>query len=80
VREPIGGGGGKKWSSQVEAAEFVFPKKFSKLFKPIFTQAFDWDAKEGNGTITLIFTPKPPASNNQGPASTIENIRLHKIR
>jgi hypothetical protein len=63
VREPIEGGGRKKWSSQIEAAEFVFPKKFSKILKPIFTQDFDWDAKEEDGTITIIFTPKPPASN-----------------
>jgi hypothetical protein len=66
VREPIEGGGKKKWSDHVEGTEFIFPKKYSKTLRPIFTQDFDWAAKEENGTITIIFTPKPPASNTQG--------------
>jgi hypothetical protein len=65
VRRSIEGGGKKKWSNQIEAMEFVFPKKFSKMLRPIFFQDFDWDAKEENGTITFIFAPKPSASNIQ---------------
>jgi hypothetical protein len=37
------------------------------MLKPIFEQDFDFDAKEENGTITIIFTPRPPEPNTQGP-------------
>jgi len=63
VRKPIGEGGKKKWDDQFEGKEFIFPKKYSKTLRPIFTQEFDWAAKEENGTITIIFTPRPPESN-----------------
>jgi hypothetical protein len=66
VRRSIEGGDKKERFSQLEDIEFVFPKEYSKMLKPIFYQDFDYDAKEENGTITFIFTPKLPAPNTQG--------------
>ena len=64
AREPIEKGGKGKWSDHIEATEYVFHKKYSKILRPLFTQDFEWDAKEENGTITIIFTPRPPAAHN----------------
>jgi hypothetical protein len=58
-------GGKKKWDDNVEAFGFVFPKKYSKILHPIFTQDFDWSAKEENGTITIIFTPTLNLANKE---------------
>ena len=51
--------------ANVEALEFVFPKKYSKILQPIFTRDFDWEAKEENGTITVIFTPTSKIANKE---------------
>ena len=58
-------GGKKKWDDNVEAFGFVFPKKYSKILQPIFTQDFNWEAKQENGTITVIFTPTSKTANKE---------------
>ncbi len=35
------------------------------MLKPIFTQDFDWDAKEEYGSIIVIFTPTSNIANKE---------------
>jgi hypothetical protein len=49
--------------SQLEDVEFVFPKEYNKMLRPIFYQDFDFDAKEENGVLTFILTPASKAPN-----------------
>jgi hypothetical protein len=35
------------------------------MLQPIFTQDFDWKAKQENGTITVIFTPTSKIANKE---------------
>ena len=40
--------------------EFIFDKKYNKMFKPVFSDLYyDFDAVEMNGIITFVLTPRP---------------------
>jgi hypothetical protein len=59
VRRPLkvkGGDAGKPFS-QEEDVEFVFPKEYNKMLRPIFYGDFDYEAREENGSLTFILTP-----------------------
>jgi hypothetical protein len=73
VRRPTEGVD-KKLFSSLEAIEFVFSKEYSKMLRPIFTQDYDYDVKEENGTITFILTPK--SSNQTSKKQAIENDQV----
>lgn len=57
VREPYEENGKKKFSVHYEDMEFIFPKEYSKMLRPIFSGDYDYDAKEQNGTFTFTLTP-----------------------
>ena len=59
VRRPLkveGEEAGKLYS-QLEDVEFVFPKEYNKMLRPIFNKDFDYEAREENGSLTFILTP-----------------------
>lgn len=59
VRRPLkveGEDFGKPYS-QEEDVEFVFPKEYNKMLRPIFYKDFDYEAREENGSLTFILTP-----------------------
>ena len=59
VRRPLkvkGEDSGKPYS-QEEDVEFVFPKEYNKMLRPIFYGDFDYEAREENGSLTFILTP-----------------------
>jgi hypothetical protein len=59
VRRPLkvkGEYSGKPYS-QEEDVEFVFPKEYNKMLRPIFYKDFDYEAREENGCLTFILTP-----------------------
>lgn len=40
--------------------EFIFDKEYNKIFNPVFSELrYDFDAKEENGIITFVLTPRP---------------------
>lgn len=40
--------------------EFIFDKEYNKIFNPVFGELrYDFDAKEENGIITFVLTPRP---------------------
>ena len=40
--------------------EFIFGKEYNKMFNPVFSELYyDFDAKEENGIITFVLTPRP---------------------
>ena len=43
--------------SQLEDIEFVFPKEYNKMLKPVFQGNYNYEAKEENGSLTFILTP-----------------------
>ncbi len=53
----IEGGATSKPCSQLEDVEFVFPKKYNKMLKPLFNGKYDYEAREENGSLTFILTP-----------------------
>ncbi len=59
VRRPVKveGEEARKLYSQLEDVEFVFPKEYNKMLRPIFSNDFDYEAREENGSLTFILTP-----------------------
>lgn len=43
--------------SQLEDIEFVFPKEYNKILKPVFYGNYNYEAREENGSLTFILTP-----------------------
>jgi len=70
VRRPLkikGVNTGKPFS-QLEDIEFVFPKEYNKMLKPVFYEDFDFDAKVENGMITLVLTPTSKSTSGSNSA------------
>jgi len=59
VREPYEENGRKRFGVHYEDVEFVFPKEYSKMLRPVFSGDYDYDAKEENGVFTFTLTPNP---------------------
>ncbi len=59
VRKPVSEASKKEWFSQLEDIEFVFPKEYSKILSPVFSEDFDFDARSDNGVLTFTLTPVP---------------------
>ena len=65
IRRPLkveGEDSGKPYS-QEEDVEFVFPKEYNKMLRPIFYRDFDYEAREENGSLTFILTPTKSSEN-----------------
>jgi hypothetical protein len=74
VREPYKDSNGRnRFSSSYEDMEFMFTKEYSKMFSPVFSGNYDFDAKEENGIITVILTP---ASKENTATKAVESKRL----
>ena len=69
VRKPVSEANKKEWFSQLEDIEFVFPKEYNKILRPVFNQDFDFDLRTDNGVLTFTLTPapKPPETNKSEP-------------
>jgi hypothetical protein len=65
--------GKKRFSLINESMEFVFPNEYCKMFRPVFSGEFDFDAKEENGIITIILKP---ASKENSTASPLEYKKI----
>ena len=73
IREAYTENGKKRLWTSYEDMEFVFPKEYSKMFRPVFSGEYDFDAKEENGVITIILIP---ASKNANSVQSLESEKL----
>ena len=74
VREPYTENGKKRLWTSYEDMEFVFPKEYSKMFRPVFSGEYDFDAKEEKGVITVILTPASRKANSTQPLERKELV------
>lgn len=64
----------RTWTSY-EDVEFIFDKEYNKVFNPVFGDVrYDFDAKEENGIITFVLTPRSDIKPTE-----IKNQRLQQI-
>jgi hypothetical protein len=66
--------------SQLEDVEFVFPKEYNRMLRPIFCGNYDYEAHEKNGSLTFILTPtKCTEDESLPPDETLKSPNLEEI-
>jgi hypothetical protein len=75
----VKGEGTGKPCSQLEDIEFVFPKEYNKILKPVFCGNYNYYAREENGSLAFILTPtKCTEDKSLIPDETVKSPNLEE--